>query len=225
MALLLDGTDDQIDHGASPGVSGQALITWMAWVMPTNALVDGDGFFLEQTDANNYFNFRVSGTSGAVAFGNNTAGSSRTGTSTTGLIAVNTWVHLAAIYDGTQGTNNDRFQVAVDGSRRALTYAGAGSFPATWPAFTGNFLIGRSSAAGTFFEGHIAHVKMFQAALTDAQIFAQMNAYRPLTGSCTLHSPYDDGTSAKDYSGSGNHGTVTGTTQSQGPPVSYGGIG
>ena len=119
-----------------------------------------------------------------------------------------------------------RFQYYKNGSQVTLTYNAA--MPATLgDSGAALVTIGGSAGLGGFMDMKFALLKAWPGvSLTAAEVAQEYNSFRPArTSSCTLWSPYDDPTNPKDYSGSGNHGTVTGAVFSptSRPPVSYGG--
>ncbi|MFO1477799.1 MAG: LamG-like jellyroll fold domain-containing protein [Verrucomicrobiota bacterium] len=98
--------------------------------------------------------FRMGGLSGYIA------------TLTGGTAQTNTWQHLAAVYDG----SNCRFYV------NGQLVGGPTAVPAYTPNSTQPLRIGATTIPNRSFDGRIAHVALFNSALTAARISAHYNA-------------------------------------------------
>lgn len=221
MALDLDGVDDKVDHGDIAAIDGVANFTimfdinWAAqeatasWTSKIVATSGADGFDTQEA-ATNAIRWMI-GSGGWNTYG------------TSGNILVAGWQHMAFFFDGAGAANADRAKVYRNAVNQALSFTG--SIPATIGANTQPLLIGGGGREGAFADAVFANVKAWTASLTLAEIYQEMQTIRPQrTTNLILWSPYLDGTSARDYSGAGNHGTVTGALQAAGPPVSYGGF-
>src|SRR5205085_4077663 len=77
----------------------------------------------------------------------------------TAKLALNTWVHLAAAWDGTT------LRLYVNG-----TQAGSVAASATLAASTGAFTIGGNSIWGEYFKGLIDEVRVYNRALAPSEI-------------------------------------------------------
>jgi hydrogenase maturation factor HypE len=84
--------------------------------------------------------------------------------SATASLALNTWTHLAATYDGTT------VRLFVNGVQ-AGTRAVSGSLAAS----TGALRIGGNAVWGEYFSGRIDEVRIYNRALSAAEIQADMN--------------------------------------------------
>ena len=222
MALDCDGVDDQVDHGDIAGIDSGAVLTVMCWAnvdtVPTietayvGKVVAGTPYvFLFGPTTDNKVMFLA----GAAGSAN---GKSPALTQTNGVDE-----HWAVVYDGAGAANADKVKMYKNGIDQTLTFTG--TFPATLAdGGTEPVYAARDSRGSVFLNGRVSHIKLWLAALTAAEVAQEFNSYRPVrTANLSLWAPYDDGTSARDYSGAGNHGTVTGALQVPGPPVSYGG--
>lgn len=220
MALNLDGTDDQIDHGDCNNlVDGAAALTFMCWIFPLVGTTRR-GIMSKFTDTTTRTEFSMDiSTDAELGFLASGAIFGRTAAAT---LVNNTLAHVAFVYNGAGAANADRCKIYKDGAEiTPLTFTG--TIPATLSSPSGGVIIGRAADAGSFFDATISHVKMWNAALTLAELKQEKESYHPVrTSNLILWAPYDDGTSARDYSGRGNHGTVTGAVQAAGPPISYG---
>lgn len=212
--------DDVAEHGDIAGIDSGAALTGMCWVN-LDAIVDRDGVLNKGLlGSTTSFYMRVAVTTNAirVAFG----GAQTPGGLTGNILTTGVWAHWAFVYDGGGVANADRLKIYFNGTDQSLTFAG--TIPATMnDSGTGLVRVGRDSEEQNTVDGKIALVKVWTAVLTAAEVFQELNSYRPTrTANLVLWSPYDDGTSARDYSGAGNHGTVTGALQFEGPPVGFG---
>lgn len=226
MALDHDGVDDQVDHGDIAAIDGATALSGMIWVFIDTLEVEG-AFFWKGNRAGNtasLFFGMDSATNSTLLWAS--AYSTIDGARAAGQVATGAWAHFAFAYDGSGVGNANRLFLYKDGV--GLTETFVGTVPASLTSNTDAFQVGVGEIAATptvFTDGKFAHLRLWSAVLTAGEIAQEMNSYRPVrTANLVLWSPYDDGTSARDYSGSGNHGTVTGALQFQCPPVSYGGI-
>ncbi len=215
MALLFDGINDKVDHGAMTQVDGVVNLSWCLWIKFASTAAGG---VLGKTGWQWYFlsanQLRLTDT---VAYNSYI----------TSVFTNDVWYHLGVVYDGNL-SGNLKLTAYLNSAVGPWSGANAftaqdGTIPATWPASGGNFIVGLSN--GLFGNVHIAHLRVFNnVSLTSSEMQQEMWSYRPVKKqNLRLWSPYDDGVAAQDYSGNGHHGTVTEATQVTGPPgVSYG---
>lgn len=218
MALDVDGTDDRVDHGDIAAIDGAAALSVAFWIFyqtsENAAEIVGKGaagFTIRESDST------ADGMAMSMPDGA-TQGYTAAATFPTG-----SWQHWVWVFNGAGVGNAGRMQAYKDGASIGLTYVG--TIPATvGDAGTAQLQVGVNQGLNAFYiDAIIAHVKIWTAALTAGEAAQEMNSYRPVRmANLILWAPYDDGTSARDYSGNGNHGTVTGAVQIAGPPVSYG---
>ncbi len=139
-------------------------------------------------------------------------------------LLVNTWAFMAVTFD-TAGTNGQ--QQLWGGSRtvQAVEATGynnqvVGTGTVTSQA-SGNFMIGGRPSISVAMIGRIGMVHVVNTRLTVGQIRAQQFAPHAISGSVLFVNLGFNGTGTQaDWSGSGNNCTVTGATQSSGPPIS-----
>ena len=143
-------------------------------------------------------------------------------TTPAGSLVTAAWAHWTLTYDGSQAAA-DRVLIYKDGVSQTL----AGTNPGATLSDEGALAVevgGSLNIVAGFIDAKIAHVRLWTATLTPAQVFQEMNSARPVrTADLVLDGRYDDATNAADYSGAKNPGAVTGALQVAGPPVSYGG--
>jgi Concanavalin A-like lectin/glucanases superfamily/Bacterial Ig-like domain/Bacterial Ig domain len=160
-ALVFNGTNAQVTVPNSTSLQLTTGMTLEAWVFPTTtptgwrAVIDKnvDGYFLmASTDLGNRPS--VGGT--WVAGSQNTFGPS--------VLAVNAWTHLAATFDGaTVRLYVNGVQVASQAQTTALTTT------------NGTLQIGGDAYPGEFFAGRIDEVRIYNRALSAAEITTDMN--------------------------------------------------
>jgi hypothetical protein len=157
-ALSFNGTNALVSVNNAPSLQLTSAMTLEAWVYPTtvNSLwrdviyKGNDNYYLEGT-SNNSSRPAMGGTFGTPLYG-------------TGALTANTWTHLAATYDGAT------MQLYVNGvqvASRAQTGAIATS--------TNPLQIGGDSFYGQYFAGRIDEVRIYNRALSVAEIQTDMN--------------------------------------------------
>jgi hypothetical protein len=160
-ALVFNGTSAMVTVSNSATLQLSAAMTLEAWVNPvtvSSAWRDviykaNDNYYLEGTTMPNGWPGigETIGTSDVVLYG-------------TGTLPVNTWTHLAATYDGTTT------RLYVNGTQ-VSSQAQTGAFVTS----TNPLQIGGDSLYGQFFHGTIDEVRIYNMALTAAQIQTDMN--------------------------------------------------
>jgi hypothetical protein len=137
--------------------------------------------------------------------------------------ALNSWVCFAGVHD-TGGANGDQklycgnllaplaepsaYSAQSVGSGAPASNAGSSAF------------IANTSNTNAAFQGRIALVAVFNRVLSLAELRDLQYRPRPTRGCVGFWQLGRTGTSTQmDYSGNGNHGTVTGATFSHGPPI------
>jgi hypothetical protein len=214
-ALDFDGSDDGVNCGTASVLDvGGTAFSLEAWINAsswnTNAF-QGTIAIKENNTNNGGFMFRA-GASGVINFaigaGTNSAWSELT---TSSVLNTGTWYHVAATYDGS------KMKVYLDGLlidslSSTITVGGSSSTPLTigyHPTYTGRV-----------WNGKIDEFRVWDKALTQSEITANMNSefcsltvtdlagyYKMDAG--TPQSTNTGVTSAIDYSGNQNNGTLS----------------
>ena len=164
-ALVFNGGNALVTINNSASLQLGTAMTLEAWVNPSvvnNAWRDviykgNDNYFLEGTSGD-----------GGVPVVGGTFGGSDVALNGAGVLPVNTWTHLAATYDGTT------MRLYVNGVQVA-SQAQTGAMAAS----TNPLQIGGDSLYGQFFQGTIDEVRIYNVALTAAQIQTDMNTPVP----------------------------------------------
>ncbi|GAB2705818.1 hypothetical protein GCM10011495_23310 [Hymenobacter frigidus] len=206
-ALAFDGVNDQVTGTNAQLPQGNTARTLEAWVNPSNTNV---GLITYGTNALNQ-------RAGISLLGNRLyyAGSSNDLIGST-AIALNTWHHVAASYDGTT------LKLYVDGVLDATQNMTAFNTTGT------GFLLGNTgNGVSEYLNGRLDEVRLYNVGLTAAQVQADMfSTTSALPGSQIAYYNFDQGiaggnnagiTSLTDQSGNGRTGTLmnfalTGTT-------------
>lgn len=168
-ALNFDGTNDYVQTDF-PGILGNTARTVEAWIkLPTTTSgenlvttwgsdsVNGGRFTVRINNVSGSYKLRIENKGGGI----------------NGNITLNdgNWHHIAVTYDNSLATN--KYKLYVDGS---LDVEGNISTPTNTVALT-NMIIGRriNASFGGFFNGTIDEVRVWDKALTPAEIQANKN--------------------------------------------------
>jgi hypothetical protein len=164
-ALSFDGVNDLVTVPNAPDLNPATGLTVMAWIYPTVSNGVRDVVIKEGAgvDVYNLYHRNWRGRPEAnVLIG----GVNRTAEGTS--LPKNTWSHVASTYDGVT------LRLFVNGVQVAST-AAAGSIPSS----TGPLRVGGNSLWGEFFKGRIDEVRVYNRALSQAEIQSFMNAPLP----------------------------------------------
>jgi hypothetical protein len=163
-ALTFNGSSSMVTVADSSSLDLTNGMTLEAWVNPTT-VADWQTVIMKENSPRNDFTYGLmsntpyGGPGGWVNLGGARAAESPT------RLAAGTWTHVAATYDG----SNLRF---YRNGALVTTLATTGSMVAS----TGALRIGGNSIWGEWFAGSIDEVRIYNRALTAAQITADMNA-------------------------------------------------
>jgi Concanavalin A-like lectin/glucanases superfamily/Domain of unknown function (DUF1929)/IPT/TIG domain/Bacterial Ig domain len=211
-ALSFNGTSNYIDLGNPAALQLTGSMTLEAWVNAAANPPD-DGQIIAKSDGIGW-ELKTSPDTGPHTFGLGLSGtsSSKTQRYTTTVRALNTWYHIAGVYDATAVTMSTYVNGVLDnGTLR-------GTIPTSQFNRALNVNIGRRTS-GFYFNGIIDEVRVYNRALSQAEIQVDMNT--PIQGSNapTLSSvspttgPVAGGTSF----------TITGSNFVSGATVTFGG--
>ncbi len=174
-ALSFNGTTSYVDLGnAAPwGLTGSA--TWSAWVYPTGIPPD-DGQIIAKSGSGGAgaagWQFKSSPDSGPRTFAVAVAASATANVQRYSLTipSLNTWYHVTGVYDAAlQALHIYVNGVLDDGVLRG------GAVPSAQVIAPVNAAIGRRTG-GFYFQGRIDELRVYDTALTPAQVQADMNA-------------------------------------------------
>ena len=216
-SLSFDGVNDYVNCGndTSLNITGTA-ITMEAWIYPTSfksQVWQGNIISKEGTTGTGYM--LRAGAGGKLNINVGSGGPWNELTSSTNVLTLNTWQHVAGTFDGAflrLYVNG----VLTDSIAKTVSIVGSSSV---------NLYLGESPAyAGRYFPGRIDEVRIWNIVRTQAEIQASMNselcsvpsnvkAYYTLNHG-TAGGTNTGITTATDYSGNSNNGTLTNFTLS-----------
>jgi concanavalin A-like lectin/glucanase superfamily protein/Big-like domain-containing protein len=163
-ALAFDGVNDWVTVADSVSLDLTSGMTLEAWVYPT-AFTAAQSVVLKETPGGLAYSLysNDSGTPSTwVRLNGALSGNSSVGTS---QLPLNTWTHLSATYDGST------MRLFVNGTQVG-TRAVAGALTVS----TGALHLGGNAVWGEFFTGAIDEVRVYNRALTAAEILSDMSA-------------------------------------------------
>ena len=198
--LRFDGSNDQVNSGDINAIDSASQFTmegWVyidQWVIWSDIFNDNDQTVLQMGDATGrlYAIVRVPG--------NNTYGY------VSSVLPMNTWTHVAMVFDGTASGNANRLKLFVNGVQTTLTFNG--TIPAVTQQNSAPFTLGDRNPC------RLDEVHVFSVPLNAATILDQMkkrfsNAH-PDYANCILAYSMNEGSgpTLTDLSPSGNNGTL-----------------
>jgi hypothetical protein len=161
-AVSFNGTSSMVNVPDSASLDLTTAMTLEAWVRPT-AVTDWRTVILKETGGGLIYSLYASDGSRPNSWIR--IGSNEVNANGSGLLAVNTWTHLAVTYDGAT------LRLYVNG-----TQVGTRAIGGTLATSTGVLRIGGNSVWGEFFSGLIDEVRVYNRVLTAAEIGTDMNA-------------------------------------------------
>jgi hypothetical protein len=167
-ALSFNGSTGLVQIADSASLDLTTAMTLSAWIMPTASQSGWRTILQRQTDA--YFLNASSGAGALRPAGGGTFGSSTPYVAGPTASPVNAWTHVALTYDGVT------LRLFVNGTQ-VTTRATTGTIQAT----NSPLWIGGNQPYGEFFNGLIDEVRVYNRALTQTDIQADMNS--PVPGS------------------------------------------
>ncbi len=167
-ALSFNGTTSYVDLGNPAALQLTGSMTIEAWVKAAANPAD-DGQIVAKSDETGW-QFKTSPDTGPHTFGMSISGSagSMTQRYSTTARSLNTWYHVAGVYNATAGTLSTYVNGVLDNGTLL------GAIPAAQFNQAVNVNIGRRTG-GFYFNGVIDEVRIYNSALTPAQIQADMN--------------------------------------------------
>jgi hypothetical protein len=208
-ALSFDGTDDNVEFGASPtlNITGSA-ITLEAWIYPTAWRTSSfQGSIINKEGPNSGYMIRC-GNNGQLSFNLGDGNGLHEIQSATGALTLNTWQHVAATYDGVTE------RLFINGVQVA-------SSAAAFNIGTTTYVLRLGSSANypdRTFPGKIDEVRIWNKAIPAATLLANMNtAYCGNEAGLVGYYKFDQGTDSGDNTGLttlndgslyGNNGTL-----------------
>ena len=171
-----DGTDDYLDVGSIAIVNSVSNFSFSCWIKTPSFSVNG--YVLGRTGTSNIYEsvLMYVKTTGQIVF-NVYYGAQQTVNS----ISLNTWTHIACVYDGSLSTNNLKGKIYINGVLETNTTIGGTIPSATGPGLGTNFNIGargKSTGPANFFTGNIANVQIYNRSLSSTEVLHNYNALK-----------------------------------------------
>lgn len=167
------GSNSYIDCGDMPELNGLSQLTISTWLYRRGGTLY-DGIISRSTNNDFGIELAVAGALGGLddLFFRISPTNGDYGYTTDGSLPLNMWVHVAAVFDGTQTGNSNRAKLFVNGVQKTLTFVGA--FPAVTPTVTRPLRIGRleysSGAVNNYFNGVIDFPTIWARALSADEV-------------------------------------------------------
>ena len=168
-ALSFNGVGSYVDLGNPASLQLTGSMTWSAWINAAANPAD-DGEIVAKSDNGPGWQIKTSPDTGPHTFGVavSASGGLRTQRYSTTVRALNTWYHVAGVYNASART----LDVYINGVLDDGVLVGA--VPAAQVNSSVNVNIGRRTG-GYYFNGVIDEVRIYNRALTQSEIQADMN--------------------------------------------------
>jgi len=171
-ALSFNGTNNYVDLGNPTSLKGTGSMTWTAWVKATST-PKGDGDIVAKQNSTSGWQLKTTHDTGPQTFGVSVSGSAGLAQRYSITVrSLNVWYHVAGVYNATART----LDIYVNGVLDNGTLSGTIPTVQTLPNVNVN--IGRRSN-GFYFAGTIDEVRIYNRALSGAEIQTVMNAPLP----------------------------------------------
>lgn len=233
MARTFDGTDDQVAFGSESAIDNISTFTACAFVRPTANIVD-ERQVLDKMDSSYVGNIFIGavgggGSNNKVFTYRQATGGDPSATSVADILVVNTWKVIIVTFDSGITVDSQRiYHSTIGGTIAEVGYSSGGpsvAWSGTLEADAGATLrvAARDPGDATFFAGGLAECAIWNRILTADERGALGKGYAPafFPNGRVFYSPID-GRSSPEFNYAGTtHGTVTGTTYLEHPPVIY----
>lgn len=223
MSLTFSGATHKVNVGSGPTIDNLTVGTQLAWV--NVSALTGDSRIMHKSVGGNFriFDFINSTSELNVSHDRATVDLRITAPlANFPAYALNKWIFVASSWDASL-TNGDQklylgdlTSLAVEPSSYSNQLVGSGANP---DDSASDLIIGNKSNDNAPINGSMGPCAIFNRQLSLGEIHLWQDVARMMMGCAGLWYLGDNGTGTQpDYSGNGNHGTVTGATQSNNPP-------
>ena len=229
MARTFDGVDDQIAFGSEAAIDNISTYSACAIVRIT-AAITSERQILAKMDSgyvgNMFFATTGSGGNNNKIFTYRPAtGADPYSESVADILAVDTWKVIVVTFDSANLLSSPLiYACTVGGAIAEVSYAANGAWVGTLEADAGATLrVGARDAADNFFQGGLAECAIWNRVLTAGEIGALGRGFSPLFFPVgrVFYTPVDGRNSPEHNLAGTTHGTLTGTTYLEHPPVIY----
>src|SRR5882724_2948946 len=165
-ALVFNGASF-VTIPAAASLNLTTAMTLEAWIYPTTAATNWSTALMREQPGEFVYTLYVGSPSNSpnVFFNTGASSSTERGVAGPSALPVNTWSHLAGTYDGAV------VRLYVNGAQVASR-----AFTGTIGSTTGALRIGGNGVWGEYFTGRIDEVRIYNRALTPAEILSDVNA-------------------------------------------------
>lgn len=217
-SLKFDGTSTYVDLGTAAGLAPDSAVTVEAWIKPAafavnpwqNTVVSKDGWsageggFVLRCGGNGILSFNIAGKTFAGA-----SSSWKEAASPAASLTLNTWTHVAGTFDGAT------LKVFINGVQSgSFAFAGVIDKNAQYITRIGRLADNQGASQYRYFNGLIDEVRIWERALTGAELLASMNNQISPTGQSRLKGYWrmndGSGNTAVDLVNGANNGAITG---------------
>ena len=167
--LSFNGINSSVDLGNPASLQSTGSMTWSAWIYATRTPYD-DGQIIARSDNTSGWQLKTSPDTGVRTFGVAVSGtsSSRTQRYSKTVLSLNTWYYIAGVYNASAKTLDVYVNGILDNGVLKGTIPASQYLPAV------NTTIG-SRSGGYYFSGAIDDVRVYNRALSQAEIQKDMN--------------------------------------------------
>ncbi len=180
-SFTLDGEKQYVNCGNIKELKGTSAFTLEAWVKIKNYRLFGTIFCNQAEKPNERIHLALSGyEQGGVSniifvVGDDGINNANYNT-TSNPIKIGKWIHIAAVFDGTQVEDTNKIKIYVNGQQQYnLNYAGSGKVPSITSYNTAPFLIGMRDNHGLLFDGQIDEVRIWNIVRSKSEIREHMH--------------------------------------------------
>ena len=165
-SIEFDGNNQHVNLGRIVELDNAPAFTMTFW-MKQDVLKVADYIFYRWVDWNNCIMFTTDANGVYILFRN--AGNTDIRFDYAGLVFANDWAHMAAVFDGSQTGNAERFKLYINSVPVTLTFAGS-AVPATAPDLS--TVDANIGAVANAFDGELYDFRIFSAALSRDEILS-----------------------------------------------------
>ncbi len=229
-SMKFDGTSSFVSFGTAAGLAPDSAVTVEAWINPSGFALSsfqnsifskdgwsaGEGGFVLRCGGNGILSFNIAGKSFSGVLN-----SWKEVVSPAGAIPLNTWSHVAGTFDGAS------IKCFVNGVQvGSVAYAGTIDKSGQYVAKAGRLADNQGASQTRFFNGFIDEIRVWERALSAAELLANMNnqinpaAQSRLAGYWRFNE--GSGTTSSDLGSGNNLGTLSASIWDNSVPFNNG---
>ncbi len=168
-SLRLNNNNGQVILSDGKFMNNATAFSFEAWVK-VNEWREWGAIFTRRLDNNAYRVMLELGKNGELYL-MATNGANANGKAPTTTMPVNTWTHVAFVYDGSKTQNQDRLKLYINGAPITLTFTG--TVADRLPSINSNLRLGRGDSNLTA-DINVSDVRVWNIAISEAQIVENM---------------------------------------------------